>query len=58
MLQAVHVMGVPVPEVLDLREVAFDLPKYLFLVGAVLKKRDGRAACLWTSLNDAAHANY
>jgi hypothetical protein len=51
-------MGVPVPKVFDLGKVAFDLPKYLLLVSAILKKSHSGTARLRTGLDDAADAYY
>src|ERR1700730_15186682 len=50
---AVHMVRVPVPQVLNIRMLFFDAPEYALLVVAVLKKSSGSASGTRSRLNDA-----
>src|ERR1035437_4944672 len=53
--ETVHMMGMPVAEVLDFRVPTFDPAKNSFLVRAVLKTADARSLRLRSGFYDAGH---
>ena len=52
---SVHVMGVPVAEMLDFRVYGFDSTENTLLIRTVLKEADGRALGLRAGFDDAGH---
>src|SRR5260370_1063856 len=55
MLQAVHMMGVPVTKVFDFRMTGFDFPEHLFLVLAILEETNCRTLRLRARFDDASN---
>src|SRR5262249_2559725 len=54
---AIHVMGVPIPEMFDLGMDSFDLPEHPFLIVPILKEAGRRPCCLGPGVQDALHLN-
>src|SRR5262245_57810577 len=55
--ESIHVVSVPVAQVLDLRTFLFNRPENLFLIVAILEKAHSRSLGAWTGTNDAEKTN-
>jgi hypothetical protein len=51
MLQAIHVVRVPVPEMFNFRMARFDLTENTLLIVAILEEANGAPLCAWTRVD-------